>query len=87
MTEERVLKQAEQSVGPFEWKLEGLEDGYRVTFRGNSEKLKVQRRVAGSFIAFLQQLDRAGFWVPFPFRWMLRFWDRYNGRSSFKKSA
>ncbi|MDP9728009.1 hypothetical protein ACOJUR_14660 [Alicyclobacillus tolerans] len=75
---ERVLKQAKQPLGPVEVKVEGLEDGYRLTFRANPERIRTDRRVAGSFIAFLSQVDRAGIRLPFFFRWLLRFWKRYN---------
>lgn len=75
--EEKVQKQASNTCGMFEWKLEGLEDGYRVTIKGDKEKIKEKRRVGASFINFLRQSDKAGLPIPFFFRWMLRFWESY----------
>lgn len=80
MTDEKVQKQATKEYGPYEFKLEGLEDGYRVTFKGNKEEIKSQRRVGASFINFLRQAEKAGWPIPFPFRLLLKFWSEYNGK-------
>ncbi|CEH29748.1 hypothetical protein AM501_24400 [Aneurinibacillus migulanus] len=75
--EEKVYKQATERRGRFEFKVEGLKDGYRFTVRGDEEKLKEQRRVGAAFVNFLRQSERAGWWIPWPFRLLLRFWSRY----------
>ena len=80
MSEDRVMKETTEHCGPFEFRLEGLEDGYRVTFKGDAEKLRIQRRVGASFINFVRQADKAGWRIPWCWRWLLRFWDRYNKR-------
>lgn len=84
MKEEKVQKQMTDEFGEFELKLEGLEDGYRVTVRGNPEKVKSQRRVAASFINFLRQAEKAGWRLPRCYRWILRFWSKYNGKKEEK---
>jgi hypothetical protein len=81
MSEEKIEKEATEEFGPFEVKLEGLEDGYRVTFRGNKDEVKTQRRVGASFINFLRQAEKAGWPLPFPLRFLLKFWGKYNAKS------
>lgn len=76
--EDDVMKESTEKVGRSEVKIEGLTDGYRITVKGNEEELKKQRRVGGAFINLLKQLDKAGYKLPFPFSWILRFWQRYS---------
>ncbi|MEB1808488.1 MAG: hypothetical protein LPK26_14550 [Bacillaceae bacterium] len=80
MSEAKVQKEAAEEFGPYEVKFEGLEDGYRVTVRGDKEKVKSQRRVGASFINFLRQAEKAGWPIPFPFRLLLKFWGNYNSK-------
>lgn len=80
MSNEHVQKEFNESTGPYEFKLEGLEDGYRITVRGDREKVKTQRRVGGSFINFLRQTEKAGWPLPFPFRLLLAFWGKYTNK-------
>lgn len=68
----------EEKAGPFEFHFEGLEDGYRVTVKGDRERVQRNRQVRRSFMDFLCEADRAGLWIPRPFRWMLKLWQRYN---------
>ncbi|WP_047153620.1 hypothetical protein [Aneurinibacillus tyrosinisolvens] len=75
--EEKVYKQATEKCGGVEFKVEGLKDGYRVTVRGDEERIKEQRRVASSFMNFTRQADKAGWWLPWPFRVLLQLWSRY----------
>ncbi|MCP8968079.1 hypothetical protein [Ectobacillus ponti] len=82
MAEEKVQRQATEHVGSYEVKLEGLEDGYRVTFKTDKEAVKTQRRVGASFINFLRQAEKAGWYIPAPFRLLLKFWGRYNQKMS-----
>jgi len=77
---EKAEKEATGTCGPIEVKLEGLENGYRVTVRGNEEFVRRQRKVAGAYVNFLRQADRAGWCLPWPMRVLLRFWSRYSGR-------
>ena len=78
MTEDKVMKETTEKLGCSEVKIEGLQDGYRVTVKGNEEELKKNRRVGGAFINLLKQLEKAGYRLPFPFSWILRFWNRYS---------
>jgi hypothetical protein len=82
MEDEKVMKEAHGGMGPFEWKLEGLEDGYRITVRGDAQRLQKRRRVGASVINVLTQADKAGWWLPFPFRLLLRFWSHYGKPSA-----
>lgn len=82
MDGEKVLKKADETCGPFAFTLEGIEDGYRVTVRVDRERLWKHRRVGASFLNFLAQADKAGWWIPWPWRSMLRFWNRYSGRAA-----
>ncbi|MBN6188328.1 hypothetical protein JQN58_15835 [Aneurinibacillus sp. BA2021] len=75
--DEKVYKQASEKCGRLEFKVEGLKDGYRFTIRGDEEKVKEQRRVGAAFINFSRQAERAGWWIPWPIRLLLRFWSRY----------
>ncbi|WP_027415493.1 hypothetical protein [Aneurinibacillus terranovensis] len=77
--DEKAFKEAEAECGNFSFKLEGLKDGYRFTVRGDEEKIKENRRAAAAFINFTRQADRAGWWLPWPFRFLLKFWNRYKG--------
>ncbi|KYP81617.1 hypothetical protein [Ferroacidibacillus organovorans] len=77
---EKVMREADGSCGPFDFRVEGFEDGYRLTFHGDRERIRDGRRVSGAFLNFLQQADRVGLRLPFPFRMLLRFWKRYNRR-------
>ncbi|WLR59327.1 hypothetical protein [Guptibacillus hwajinpoensis] len=78
MNEEKVMKETTEKLGRSEVKVEGLQDGYRITVKGNEEELKQKRRVGGAFINLLKQLEKAGYRLPFPFSWILRFWNRYS---------
>jgi len=71
-------KQTTAQCGAYEVKFEGLEDGYRVTVKADPEQLRAKRRVMGAYVNFVKQADRAGFWLPLPLRWLLRFWARYS---------
>ncbi|WP_270182440.1 hypothetical protein [Alkalihalobacillus sp. CinArs1] len=73
-----VMKETTEKVGDSEVKIEGLSNGYRITVRGDEEKLKQNRRIGGAFINLLRQLEKAGYRLPFPFSWILRFWNRYS---------
>jgi len=72
-----VEKEIHTTKGPFEAKLEGLENGYRVTVKGDPEKLRSQRQVKASFLEFLRKADVAGYPIIFPFNLLLRFFARY----------
>ncbi|RSK27162.1 hypothetical protein EJF36_09875 [Bacillus sp. HMF5848] len=76
--DERVLKHTTEKLGQVEVKLEGLEDGYRVTVKTDEERIRKERRVGGAFINLLKQLEKAGYKIPFPFSWILNFWNRYS---------
>ncbi|KMM39054.1 hypothetical protein [Guptibacillus hwajinpoensis] len=76
--EDNVMKETTEKLGQSEVKIEGLTDGYRITVKGNEEELKQKRRVGGAFINLLKQLEKAGYRLPFPFSWILRFWNRYS---------
>lgn len=76
--EDNVMKETTEKLGQSEVKIEGLTDGYRITVKGNEEDLKQKRRVGGAFINLLKQLEKAGYRLPFPFSWILRFWNRYS---------
>ncbi|MGG1685103.1 hypothetical protein [Pseudalkalibacillus sp. NRS-1564] len=78
MNDEKVMKETSEKFGRSEVKVEGLQDGYRITVKGNEEELKQKRRVGGAFINLLKQLERAGYRLPFPFSRILRFWNRYS---------
>ncbi|MCA0172503.1 hypothetical protein [Bacillus sp. RAR_GA_16] len=78
MDQTKVMKETTEKVGRKEVKIEGLQDGYRITVKENEEKLKQNRRVGGAFINLLKQLEKAGYRLPFPFSWILRFWNRYS---------
>lgn len=80
MTEKEgnVQKEASVQFKSFAMKLEGLEDGYRVTLQGDPEQIKAQRRVGASFINFVRQADKAGWRIPLLFRLLLKFWGKYN---------
>ena len=80
MNDEKVIKETTEKLGRSEVKVEGLHDGYRITVKGNEEELKQKRRVGGAFINLLKQLEKAGYRLPFPFSWILRFWNRYSKR-------
>ncbi|TKD72078.1 hypothetical protein [Pseudalkalibacillus hwajinpoensis] len=76
--DDNVMKETTEQVGRSVVKIEGLNDGYRITVKGNEEELKQKRRVGGAFINLLKQLEKAGYRLPFPFSWILRFWNRYS---------
>ncbi|MDQ0483620.1 hypothetical protein [Guptibacillus hwajinpoensis] len=76
--EDNVMKETTEKLGRSEVKIEGLTDGYRITVKGNEQELKQKRRVGGAFINLLKQLEKAGYRLPFPFSWILRFWNRYS---------
>ncbi|MBN8210402.1 hypothetical protein JI666_16735 [Bacillus sp. NTK071] len=75
--DDNVMKETTEKLGRSEVRIEGLTDGYRITVKGNKEELKQKRRVGGAFINLLKQLEKAGYRLPFPFSWILRFWNRY----------
>jgi acid stress-induced BolA-like protein IbaG/YrbA len=77
MTEEKVERTFEEKNDCFEVKLEGLEDGYRFTVRGNEEQVKKQRRVGASFIQFAKQAESAGWPLPWLVRVLIKFWSKY----------
>lgn len=78
--EKKPQKEVTEEFGSYQVNFEGFEDGYRVTFRGNKDKIKTQRRVGASFINFLRQAEKAGWPIPFPFRLLLKFWTKYNSK-------
>ncbi|WP_226658740.1 hypothetical protein [Pseudalkalibacillus hwajinpoensis] len=78
MENSKVMKETTEKLGRKEVKIEGLHNGYRITVKENEEELKKQRRVGGAFINLLKQLEKAGYRLPFPFSWVLRFWNRYS---------
>ncbi|WP_273849930.1 hypothetical protein [Guptibacillus spartinae] len=78
MDHSKVMKETTEKLGGKEVKIEGLQNGYRITVKENEEKLKQNRRVGGAFINLLKQLEKAGYRLPFPFSWILRFWNRYS---------
>lgn len=78
MEKSNVMKETTEKFGRKEVKFEGLQDGYRITVKANEQKLKQQRRVGGALINLLKQLEKAGYRLPFPFSWILRFWNRYS---------
>jgi hypothetical protein len=78
MEDSKVMKETTEKLGTKEVKVEGLQDGYRITVKANEEELKQQRRVGGAFINLLKQLEKSGYRLPFPFSWILRFWNRYS---------
>lgn len=82
MSEGKATKQTKERLGPLELNFEGLEDGYRITVKGDAEKIKTQRKVAGSFLNFLRQADKAGWFLPLPWKWLLAFWSRYNDKKN-----
>jgi len=78
MEDPKVMKETTEKLGTKEVKVEGLQDGYRITVKANENELKQQRRVGGAFINLLKQLEKSGYRLPFPFSWILRFWNRYS---------
>lgn len=77
MTEEKVERTFEEKHDGFELKVEGLADGYRVTVRGDAEKVKKQRRVGASFVQFAKQAESAGWPLPWLVRVLIAFWGKY----------
>ncbi|PWK13867.1 hypothetical protein [Tumebacillus permanentifrigoris] len=55
--------------------VEHLEDGYRVTIRGDKEKVEKHRRVADAYVNFLNEQKKAHTWLPLPLRWLLRWFN------------
>ncbi|MCA0989763.1 hypothetical protein [Pseudalkalibacillus hwajinpoensis] len=53
MEDPKVMKETTEKLGAKEVKVEGLQDGYRITVKANEEKLKQQRRVGGALAARL----------------------------------
>lgn len=70
-------RQYADKMGNYEVKLEGLSDGYRFTVKGDEEKIRKNRQAAAAFINFGKQADKAGWWLPWPLRFLLRFWSKY----------
>lgn len=56
--------------------VEHLEDGYRITIRGDKEQVEKQRRVADAYVNFLREQKKARIWLPLPLRWLLRWFNR-----------
>ncbi|MCZ8524113.1 MULTISPECIES: hypothetical protein [Paenibacillus] len=75
--EEEVQKQFVEKAEGFEFKVEGLKDGYRFTVKGEEEQVKQQRRVGASFVNFVRQADKAGWRLPWFLRVLLSFWGKY----------
>lgn len=75
--EEKVERSFAGKCSPFEVKVEGLGDGYRVTVRGDEEIIKKQRRVGASFIQFSKQVESAGWPLPWVIKVLIRFWSKY----------
>jgi hypothetical protein len=75
--EEKVERTFTEKNDRFELKMEGLADGYRVTLRGNEEKVKKQRRVGASFIQFAKQAESSGWPLPWIVRVLISFWSKY----------
>jgi predicted unusual protein kinase regulating ubiquinone biosynthesis (AarF/ABC1/UbiB family) len=67
----------EEKIKPFEVKLEGLEDGYRLTIRGDQEEVKQQRRMGASLIQFAKHAEKAGWPLPWVIKVLIRFWSKY----------
>lgn len=61
----------------YEVNVEHLEDGYRITVRGDQDEIQKQRRVANRYIDFLQEQQKAGWWLPRPLRWLLKWLYRF----------
>lgn len=73
----KVERTFEEKIEPFEVKLEGLEDGYRITLRGNEDEIRKQRRLGTAFIQFAKQADTAGWPLPWLVRVLIKFWSKY----------
>jgi hypothetical protein len=71
---ERVF---ETHADEFHLKVEGLKDGYRVTFNMDETTVKNQRRAFASFIQFAKLSEKAGWRVPWPIRLLLAIWAKY----------
>lgn len=78
--EQQTNPEIDEKAGPFEFHFQGLEDGYRVTVRGDRDRVQRNRRVRHSFMDFLREADRSGIWIPRPFRFLLKLWRRYNSK-------
>jgi hypothetical protein len=72
--QERVF---ETSADEFKFKVEGLKDGYRVTFNMDEETVGKQRRAFAAFIQFAKLTEKAGWRLPWPIRLLLAFWAKY----------
>ena len=78
MNEEiKVEREFHEKLEPFEVKVEGLEDGYRFTVRGDMDKIKKQRNVGTGFIQFAKQAEKAGWPLPWIVRVLIKFWGKY----------
>lgn len=75
--EQKASKTFQQKLGRFDFKLEGLPEGYRFSVKGDPDRIKQQRKVGASFINFVRQADNAGWYIPLPFRLLLGFWKKY----------
>ncbi|KEO82075.1 hypothetical protein [Tumebacillus flagellatus] len=53
--------------------IEHLEDGYRITVRGDREKVQQHRRVMESYVNFLKEQKKSRWWLPLPLRWILKW--------------
>ena len=72
--QERVF---ETSAEEFKLKVEGMKDGYRVTFNMDEETIGKQRSAFASFIQFAKLSEKAGWRLPWPVRLLLAFWAKY----------
>ncbi len=72
--QERVF---ETETDEFKLKVEGLQDGYRVTFNMDEEIVTKQRRAFAAFIQFAKLSEKAGWRLPWPIRLLLAFWAKY----------
>jgi hypothetical protein len=64
-------------AGEFRFKVEGLQDGYRITLNMEEETVSKQRRAFASFIQFAKLSEKAGWHLPWPIRLLLSFWAKY----------
>ncbi len=77
MQEEQVQRTFHEQVESFHFQVDGLKDGYRVTFRSDEESIKENRRVGAAAVNLARQAEKAGWKLPWPIRMLLWFWDKY----------
>ena len=75
--QDHVQKTFHGEYGNLSLKMEGLNDGYRITVKSTEAEMKSQRRVGAAVINAARQAEKAGWKLPWPIRMVLWFWDRY----------